>query len=416
MTGSAHDRASRIRAALGQPGLAWLIERARAQLSRGEPVAGRIVLRSPTAEQRAALKRLLGRDGRGDSLAVDFGELERTFRDAGLCERIDDAIQELVGPVIDRRAERDRLREAWAAAFAAVEPRVTGHAVLERWLADVRDTGALARIAKNDPASGRLLLERALGTLLRLPADGVPLAELAAEVTGDAHALDTGSALATIVLRGAALLGGASAWDDARERREVWASVGVVCDDLSPHVLTLGLWADGDALTARALRLHAESGVPYRLSLRQLQRDTTAFRPRAAASGELVVFVCENPSVVAAAATRRGDVCAPLVCTEGQPSTAVRVLLDQLRAAGAALRYHGDFDWAGIRIANLVMARHGAQPWRFGVEDYRAAPGGTALSGASVEASWDSSLAAAMLDRGEAVHEEAVLPALLADL
>jgi hypothetical protein len=40
------------------------------------------------------------------------------------------------------------------------------------------------------------------------------------------------------------------------------------------------------------------------------------------------------------------------------------------RTAGGRLRYHGDFDWAGLAIGNFVMREFGAEPWRFKTTDY----------------------------------------------
>jgi uncharacterized protein (TIGR02679 family) len=59
------------------------------------------------------------------------------------------------------------------------------------------------------------------------------------------------------------------------------------------------------------------------------------------------VFVCENPN---------------MACTDGMPSAAQQTLLAQLAAAGARLRYHGDFDWAGLVIGNFLMREFGAEP------------------------------------------------------
>ena len=423
MTALRGEREPRLRQVLDTPGLAWLVARLRERLERGEPLTGRVSLRQPTPEQRAALQRLFGRPCRGASLTVDLVELEQLLQRADLCLDLRDAVETLHGPIDDRRAARGRVRERWAEGFSTAALRVEGRPALERWLCDLRDTGLLSRLTKNDPQVGSETLLHAVDLALRLPLDGIMLAEFAADATGDAHALDAGGALSTLVLRAAALVGGAARWDDAAERREVWASAGVLCDDLSSGALTLGLWAVGDTLTDHALRLHTDAGEPYRLSLRQLQRDSARFeaRPQNVSSrgepnGAFNVFVCENPSVVSAAATRRKASCAALVCTEGQPSTAVRTLLNQLTAAGARLHYHGDFDWAGLRIANLIMARHGALPWHFGTDDYRLAPRGAVLDGAPVDASWDPNLAAAMSERGIAVQEELVLNALLADL
>ena len=69
------------------------------------------------------------------------------------------------------------------------------------------------------------------------------------------------------------------------------------------------------------------------------------------------VRICENPVVIAAAADELGSRCTPLVCVGGQPSAAVWRLLDLLAAGGAQFRYHGDFDWGGIRIASAVRRR-----------------------------------------------------------
>lgn len=133
------------------------------------------------------------------------------------------------------------------------------------------------------------------------------------------------------------------------------------------------------------------------------------------------VFVCENPNLVAIAADRLGPCCAPLVCAEGMPAAARRTLLSQLAQAGAQLRYHGDFDWPGIRIANQVMRACGARPWRFERGDYDAAAARAPraqrdLDGACVTASWDAALAPAMQGHGLAVPEEALAESLLEDL
>jgi uncharacterized protein (TIGR02679 family) len=101
------------------------------------------------------------------------------------------------------------------------------------------------------------------------------------------------------------------------------------------------------------------------------------------------------------------------------PAAAQRTLLAQLAKAGARLHYHGDFDWPGIRIGNIVTRDFGARPWRFGAADYAAAAGvasGEVLAGAPAAASWDAALAPAMAQRGLAIPEEGVAAALLPDL
>jgi uncharacterized protein (TIGR02679 family) len=146
------------------------------------------------------------------------------------------------------------------------------------------------------------------------------------------------------------------------------------------------------------------------LTLRQLVRDP----PRLDAA---VVSVCENPVVVSAAADRLGAASAPLLCVAGQPSAAAMHLLRLLNTAGAELRYHGDFDWGGLRIGNVLFERLPVRSWRFDAAAYRHSAGrGRALIGSPVSASWDAELSAAMIQTGTALEEELVLEELMGDL
>jgi uncharacterized protein (TIGR02679 family) len=94
-------------------------------------------------------------------------------------------------------------------------------------------------------------------------------------------------------------------------------------------------------------------------------------------------------------------------------------LLRALSEAGAQLRYHGDFDWGGLRIANVLFRRLPMRPWGFDAAAYRTAAAsipGRRLTTPSVIASWDAGLERAMLDVGTAVEEEHVIDDLVADL
>lgn len=164
---------------------------------------------------------------------------------------------------------------------------------------------------------------------------------------------------------------------------------------------------------ARHLCESADDGEPRRITLRELRRSSLAI------ASNTPVFICENPGVVNAAADQLGAQAAALVCVEGIPTTAALELLTGLARDGASLRFHGDFDWWGIRIGN-VLAPLGARCWRFGAEDYLRAAGtglhDVQLAQEPVTASWDPELHLAMRRTGFAIFEEQVLADLLADL
>jgi uncharacterized protein (TIGR02679 family) len=177
------------------------------------------------------------------------------------------------------------------------------------------------------------------------------------------------------------------------------------------------------AATAAALDAMRTARMPTVLTLDQVRSGGVG----ALGPGD-VVHVCENPTVVEVAAAHWSASSATtgagggpvVVCTWGQPSTAVVELLRTLTAAGAECRYHGDFDWAGLRIARALAARVPWTPWRFTAADYlsavRAGTPSRTLAGSTTESPWDPDLAAAMATHGLAVEEEAVADLLAGDV
>jgi uncharacterized protein (TIGR02679 family) len=175
----------------------------------------------------------------------------------------------------------------------------------------------------------------------------------------------------------------------------------------------LNLPAAGDGLGEWLTSAKAH-GAPFYVTLHQLVTMPIMVQPR------LLVRVCENPAVLRRAAGQLGADAEPLICTEGQPSTAFHRLATAVTRAGGWLAYHGDFDWPAIAIANAVITRHNARPWRLGAADYEGAVKKNAdyasLAGTPQPTPWDPSLAAAMTAHGRAVYEEAVADGLIADL
>ncbi len=415
MTGGSVD-AERLARLLGRPELAWLVERLRERLAAGRPLTGTVTRQPATVSERSAVAELLGRPLRpAASVSVALTDVEGVLRRAGVAPDLRAAVEALAGPVADRAASA----AAGARAWGAVVEEVAGWAAtvgLTAWLDDVAASGLLRRLA-GEPARARALLSDAAAVIDRLPADGVPRGRLAAETLGDGHGLDDDRPVATLVLRAWAVRAGVGRRADGQTpgswREEVWAAAGVGVGELAAPVLTFGLPGDDVSAGGRVLGLWAEAGQPVHLSLRQLLSDG----PRLPVAGRRV-FVCENPAVVAAAADRLGTHAAPLVCTGGQPSTAAATLLRLLAGAGARLAHHGDFDWPGLRIANRIAERFGADPWRMATTDYQAAVSRSRrpLEGPDLGACWDPALRPAMVCAGVRVEEELVLDDLLADL
>jgi uncharacterized protein (TIGR02679 family) len=396
---------------------------ARRRLAGGAALTGTVSLTRPTAAQRLAVERLLGRrPGTGESIGVPLADLDTQLRRSGLQpDGLAAAVEELVGPVTAQAAERAATTVAWAGALCQLSALGPPDGPLARWATDPATTGLVRRLA-GSPEPAASLVTDLLSVLAGLPAGGVPLARFAAGTTGDPHALDRGRPLATLALSairagwgdGSALAAG----DDtpAQRRRALWDRVGVLVDELSSTVLVLNVPFAAPGGLRRLAAAAGAVGEPLVLTLRQLAREPVGW----VAS---TVFGCENPAVVAAAADLLGPACPPLVCVGGQPTTAALRLLDAAAAARAEIRYHGDFDWGGLRIANLLHERLPWRPWRSTRRRTpprwrRAGTGrlGGPLAGAPVPARWDPDLAGAMTAAGRRVEEELVLDDLLADL
>ena len=405
----------RLRATLGAHELKRLVDALQLRLERGRPLTGGLTLNGASAAERTAVDNLVGRAAtRGASLRIDLDQLAATLNAAGICGTLDEAVQALRGPIRDRNAVAAEREAAWSALYAKAASVFAPWPVLKPWCDEMFSSGLLKRLSAADPVNAELLVEELVAVARALPAGGEPLATFAARLFGDAHALDQGSSRATLAVRAAARLGHVPFDDDTEGWRTAWASSGIVGDELSAPALVLNLPCAGETPLGRLLRAARADGEPLHLALRHLLLWPLASDPALAG---LTIFVCENPTVVALAARRLGPACAPLVCVNGQFATPAKILLRQLQGAGARLRYHGDFDAGGLRIARRVFADHGATPWRMNAADYLAAPKGKAIDAdARLASPWDAELATAMSRVRRAVHEESVTDLLLSDL
>ncbi len=214
---------------LADPLLETVWRRLRAPLERGARTTRLVGLDQPT---RHALSGVLGQPVTGD-VTLDLAELDAMLADRARVSLVD-VVEAATGPLRDRTAERE-------ARLAPIELLAGVDAA---WAERVRNSGLLTRMT--DPVG---LVQQAISVREQLGSGTRLRTELAAAVTGDAHALDDGKPLTGLVLR--ALV--AVVPDSAAGRRAVWDGVGVLADTVSTSVLTLGLrpLADG-AQGARA--------------------------------------------------------------------------------------------------------------------------------------------------------------------
>jgi uncharacterized protein (TIGR02679 family) len=410
VTGPLVSDPARLRRTLGDPALARLVERTARRIELGRPLTGSITLNDVSDEERRAVRGLLGpsRPQRGASLSIDLGSLARALRQAGIADDLQSAVEELTGPVVPRADARDAEHARRDAALsAALSCRHLGTAWFDAWVEWLDAEGVFTRLVRRDDDD---LIRSAVAVLDVLPVEGLPLPVVAERATGDTKAL-SGTPLVGLVLRALALRAERPMPRGREAEREIWETAGVILDDLSSHVLVLGLAATSAGPLGSWLTEAAELWGPFRITLHQLV--TMPIVPRTPD-----IYVCENPSVVRAA-TAQPSPDSALICTEGVPSAACHRLIAATVSAGSKLHWRGDFDWTGLRTTAMAIQRYGARPWQMSLSDYTAAlarSDSEPLRGSPVTSPWDPSLAQAMDERGRAIMEERLIPKLLADI
>jgi len=403
------DSAAEARRRFDRPELAPLWREARRRFEEAVPIA-RLSLRGLSESERRAIADLLGLGRLPDpTCTVAVSALDRVLIGSPACLDTRGVVEAIGGPLADRTAERWARRvereELWS--WLAAHPVVTAEPALHPWVEGERRKGPI----DGDVTRTRALLGRALDVLEAMPASGQPLASFAQQLCGDPHGLDEGTRLGGLVLRAVACLHDVEPPADAEDRRHLWELAGVACDAISTAVLVAGLRPDGSGPLASGLRAWTGAAQAVVVTLAQLRVDDLGDVHRE------LVFVVENPSMLAEALARFGGGCPPLVCTSGWPNLAAVTLLRRLAGAGIELAYHGDLDGEGVRIAAHVIAKTGARPWRMAAADYRSTvrPGSPA-PGRITEAPWDAELAPAMRAAEATVSEESVIDVLLEDL
>ena len=385
-------------------GPATVLDEVRRRARRGHSTDSGALRVDLPPDRRREVARVLGVRWDASGRPVRLQDLSAALADHGLTVR--EFVEALDGAVVveDRvvRSERDLRRDEERAA-AAEELRAAGiggeH--VARWL----DDPVLPR-----PGTGELLsVAREVALVVRRVAARerpIGLAALAAELFGDAHALDHAQLIGRATARLLATVHGLPAPSrGGREWRAAWAAGGVRCDGVSSRVLTLNLPLTGGGPAARWCA--ATPGEPVWLTLRAVAATSSVPVPRR-------VFVCENVTVLEAAADELGPACPPMVCTDGIPSHAALDLIAMLWTAGCSISVRADVDEAGFVVVDQVRrVAPGAELWRYDLALYRQF---ATVPDTIEEGDGLSALAAAYVASGRAVHEEELIDLLLSDL
>ncbi|WP_341728350.1 TIGR02679 domain-containing protein [Brooklawnia sp.] len=345
-----------------KPGPARLLAEIRSRRERGALGPRSLIKLELTDGERREIGQMLSVRWQLSAQPLRLGELQSGLAGHGV--DLDELLEACGGPLRNLRDERaaellskQADQSAARAILREAEPSVPDEVVTRCLVGATEWTPRAREIVRVLDATGE--------SAERLPV-------LAARLFGDAHALDRSRPLGRAVARFVSGVVGDREWgggelDDREPQpwqdpvgdsalwRQAWAARGIACDEVSSQVLVLNLPLVGEGA---AVQLAAVEAEPVWLTLRSLRGSDWRL-----ADGVAEVFVCENPSIVEAAADRFGASCRPLICTFGVPGLAAQLLLASI-ARRARLWVRADGDMAGWRIVESLLRLPGAQPWR----------------------------------------------------
>jgi uncharacterized protein (TIGR02679 family) len=338
---------------------------------------------------------------------MHLAEIEASFVRLGVAEDLPSGLERLGHPVSSEFADARRARQLAAQAKAAAREAV--HGWPEGWaLLWVDGVIAAGILSGRNPEEAKTLVEQARLVLDSIGTDSSRV-ELAARVLGNAHALDSGTPLERCVSRALALslqAEGIEPGDDP------WEGFGTHRSLLAGPAFCWGLSLDESHPLADAVRASNDLGLPYVLTRMAL----SAYPLHVEAGTE--VLVVENPRLVEYAAQVRSPL--GVITTNGNPSSTVVEALTQLLRSEATVRYHGDFDAAGLEICGR-MADAGLRPWEMTDVAYLSALAEAEEAGVELPVDqrragrtpWCPDLAAAFNEQRRIVHEERLIELLI---
>ncbi len=245
-------------------------------------------------------------------------------------------------PVVSRAEARRDAAELRQELWAYAEGELPG---LSGLIARMRAAGI-----SGDDTSVRRLIGALAAVVRQLPHEPpVSLAKLSHDCAADPHFFDLDTYAGTRLVSAVAELTGHPEPTRPDLIRALLFEVGVIADRLTATVLLHQVQVTGDGPIDRRLR---DSDIPVALTL----LDLTQNPPILAAQ---VLTVVENPSILEAAMVSGSRL--PLACTSGHLGSVDHALLQLAVDQGVQLRYAGDLDNSGLRIAEYVAQTYGAR-------------------------------------------------------
>ncbi len=344
---------------------------------------GKIVLKDSTQAERQAIGKVMGKvywEERVEFFMADFEEkLQSTrFAPVTLHVLLEEYFECAIKSNQDKKTEKKKQIEKFFKSCKAYFQEQTGTESqrIVDWLSfmeEKQENGYVLLL--RELQSGEVSAEKivcAVGNALIKSlhnTEDVPIAVLAAGVSGNPHYLDRGCVAGNLLMQGICFLQDIDWPQSSMEWKGRLLAVHILPDDISSMVTVLGVHlqtGNGIHPAVEAFYGMKEAVVLTALNLRGAT---------AAWADEKRVYVVENEMVFTYLADKLKDRNTALLCTSGQLRNAALELLQLFVEKGTEIYYSGDMDPEGMGIADRLWLKYPENEhiWRMSCADYHRA-------------------------------------------
>lgn len=353
-------------------------------------IAGRITLKNTSEAERRAIGGMIGKTFYEETIRFSFSEFEEGLQKTRFGP-VDMQIllegyfgKKLRTHQSEMEEEQKRKSDFFGELVSYVSSAAGEDTASSKWMKDVTIAKKygyqliIKEYGKN-PGQAKKLVRNVGQALIRLEElhdleTDVPLAVFAADITDNPHYFDRGTIPGQLLVHGICYCKGAELPESAHGWRRLMQSVHIIPDNISSFVHAYGLRLLTNEGWHPAYELFCSRKEPYVITMENLCGIVGALPAGTQAdmfSGGSV-YVVENEMVFTYLIHNLGNRQYTLLCTSGQPRSAVQLLLPMILKSGAQIYYSGDIDPDGIRIADRLWQKFGDgfHIWRMEAEDY----------------------------------------------
>ena len=343
-------------------------------------VAGSITLRETTEEERRAIGGIIGKVFYEKDIRFSFAEFEQglqktRFSPVDMREVLEQYFGETLSTNQGEKQEEQKHKKAFLEELCACFQEEPAGAAALLWLnrliaAKKHGYQLLMREYAKDPKQAKTLAKNVGNALVRLARENgekeYPLAVFAAEMSGNPHYFDRGTAAGALLVHALSCCRERQVPDSAHQWRELLIGVGLIPDNVSSMVHVYGLRLQTKDGWHPAYDAFCSLREPYVITMENLRGITGVH-----AQGDRV-YIVENEMVFCSLLEHAKAEKLTLLCTSGQLRTAALELIPLILDSGADISYSGDIDPDGIGIADRLWQKFGNRihMWRMSSADY----------------------------------------------